>query len=206
MVSKTQKKDKRGGPRPGSGRKAGFGPFGETTAAIRVPVSQLESVKDFLASYRQRIEASREATKQLLGQMMLPLGEPPKQRIQLYGTKIRAGFPSPADDYVEAELDLNEFLIKNPPATFMLTVEGDSMTGAGIFDGDTIVVDRSITPKHDHVVVAAVDGQLTVKRLYMQNGMTRLEAEHPGFSPILLQDGQELVIFGVVTSSIHPVK
>lgn len=197
---------KHGGKRTGAGRKPGYGAYGEATTAIRVPNSQLSSVMDFLSGYRQRIELSKEATKRLIGQMMLPLDEPPKQRIPLYGTKIRAGFPSPADDHVEAELDLNEFLIKNPPATFMLTVEGDSMTGAGIFDGDTIVVDRSLNPKHGNIVVAAVDGQLTVKRLYKRYGKTRLDAENPGYQPIELQDGQELIIFGVVTSCIHPIK
>ena len=196
----------RGGARPNSGRKPGFGPYGEATEAIRVPVSQIDSVKEFLAGYKERVATTKDAAKQLAGQMMLPLNEPPKQRIPLYGTKIRAGFPSPADDYVEARLDLNEHLIKNPPATFMLRVDGNSMVGAGIFQGDILVVDRSIEPKHDHIVVAVIDGEHTVKRLYKRNGMTKLIAENPEFPPIELQDGQELVIFGVVTSSIHAVK
>jgi DNA polymerase V len=198
--------NKHGGRRKGAGRKPGYGRYGEATKLLRIPNSQLKSVTDFLLDYQKRIELSKEATKRLIGQMMLPLDEPPEQRIPLYGTKIRAGFPSPADDYIEAELDLNQLLIKNPPATFMLRVEGDSMTGAGIFQGDTIVVDRSLNPKHGNVVVAAIDGQLTVKRLYKRNGRTRLDAENSSFAPIELQDGQELIIFGVVTSCIHPVK
>lgn len=130
----------------------------------------------------------------------------PPLLIPIFGTKVRAGFPSPADDHMEAELDLNEYLIKNPPATFMLRVKGDSMTGAGIFDGDVIVVDRSILAEHGAVVVAAIDGELTVKRLYRRFGKTRLDAENPAYQPIALKDGQELQIFGVVTSCIHPVK
>lgn len=195
-----------GGARHGSGRKPGYGPYGEPTTAIRVPESQLSSVIEFLGEFKQRVALNKQAEQQLTGQMMLALTEPPSQRIPIYGTKIRAGFPSPADDHIEAELDLNEFLIKNPPATFMLKVKGDSMVGAGIFDGDTIIVDRSLNAKHGDVVVAALDGQLTVKRLYRRYGKTRLDAENPAFNQIELQDGQELLIFGVVTPSIHPVK
>ena len=142
----------------------------------------------------------------IMKSIILPSRAAAPLRIPIFGTKVRAGFPSPADDHMEAELDLNEYLIRNPPATFMLRVQGDSMTGAGIFDGDVIVVDRSLSAGHGSVVVAAVDGGLTVKRLYRRFGKTKLEAENPAYQPIVLQDGQELQIFGVVTSCIHPVK
>ena len=130
----------------------------------------------------------------------------PVQRLPLFGHTVPAGFPSPADDYVEDWLDLNQLLIHNKSATFILRVKGDSMLNAGIHDGDIIVVDRSIEPADRAVVVAVVDGELTVKRLVMRNGITELHAENPKYAPIRFKEGQELTIWGVVTSSIHGVK
>ena len=130
----------------------------------------------------------------------------PVQRLPLFGHTVPAGFPSPADDYVEDWLDLNQLLIHNKSATFFLRVKGDSMLNAGIHDGDIIVVDRSIEPADRAVVVAVVDGELTVKRLVMRNGITELHAENPKYAPIRFKEGQELTIWGVVTSSIHGVK
>lgn len=130
----------------------------------------------------------------------------PAQAFPLYSHSISAGFPSPADDYIEDRLDLNELLVSNKPATFFLRVQGDSMINAGIYDGDLIVVDRSLRPLHRSIVVAVVDGELTVKRLFIRNGMAELHAENPKYMPIRLQDEQELTIWGVVTSAIHQVK
>lgn len=132
--------------------------------------------------------------------------EPRRQRLPLFANRVPAGFPSPADDYMEDRIDLNEQLVRNPPATFFIRVKGNSMVGAGIFDGDTLVVDRSIEPKSGHVVVAVVDGELTVKRLSMHRGRTRLLPENPEFQPIEFRDGQELQVWGVVTNAIHPIK
>lgn len=126
--------------------------------------------------------------------------------LPLYGHKIAAGFPSPADDYVEAHLDLNQLLVRNRAATFFLRVQGDSMIGAGIHDGDIIVVDRSLEATDRSVVVAAVDGELTVKRLRLRSGSTELHAENPAYAPIRFREGQDLCIWGVVTSAIHTVK
>lgn len=128
------------------------------------------------------------------------------QAIPLFAHAVPAGFPSPADDYVEDRLDLNQLLIQNKSATFFLRVKGDSMIGAGINDGDIIVVDRSIAPTERAVVVAVVDGELTVKRLAYCNGVAELHAENPKYQPIRFREGQELTIWGVVTSSVHTVK
>jgi DNA polymerase V len=124
----------------------------------------------------------------------------------LFGHKVAAGFPSPADDYVEERLDLNSLLVRNRSATFFLRVQGHSMTGAGIHDGDIIVVDRSLEPVDRSVVVAVVDGELTVKRLRLHNGRTELHAENPDYAPIELQQDQDISIWGVVTSAVHTVK
>lgn len=196
----------RGGKRPGAGRKPGQGRYGEGTTVVRVPNSQIVSVSKFLEAYEKRVAGTRKAAKKLAGQMMLPLAEPPAQRIPLYGYSISAGFPSPADDYIEDRLDLNQLLVSNQPATFFLRVKGDSMINAGIHDGDIIVVDRSVQPVDRSVVVAVVDGELTVKRLVTRSGSAELHAENPKYAPIRFQDGQELTIWGVVTSAVHQVK
>lgn len=131
-----------------------------------------------------------------------PATSPERFFAPLFSHSVRAGFPSPADDYAEA-LDLNEYLIAHKEATFFLRAKGLSMTGAGIQDGDLLVVDRSLTPAHRCVVIAVVDGGFTVKRLYKRASRIRLLAENPDFAPIDFQDGQELQIWGVVTSVIH---
>ena len=140
------------------------------------------------------------------GQVMMPDIMMPLNPVPLHSHSVSAGFPSPADDYVEDQLDLNEFLIRNKPATFFLRVKGDSMLNAGIHDGDIIVVDRSLRPVHRSIVVAVVDGELTVKRLHLQKGGAELHAENPQYEPILLGSGQELMIWGVVTCAVHTVR
>ncbi|MHB1677157.1 MAG: LexA family protein [Sulfuriferula sp.] len=130
----------------------------------------------------------------------------PVQLASLYGHKVSAGFPSPADDYIEAKLDLNQLLVRNKAATFFLRVKGDSMINAGIHDGDIIVVDRSITPTDRSVVVAVIDSELTVKRLVINHGIAELHAENPRYAPLRFKKGQELTIWGVVTSAVHTVK
>ena len=128
------------------------------------------------------------------------------QYLPLYGHKVSAGFPSPADDYVEGKLDLNQLLIQNKSATFCLRVKGDSMINAGIHDGDIIVVDRSVKAVGRSVVVAVIDGELMVKRLVYINGIAELHAENPKYTPILLKESQELTIWGVVTNAVHSVR
>jgi len=135
-----------------------------------------------------------------------PTQHAPLQHIPLYGHKVPAGFPSPADDYVEDKLDLNQLLIQNKSATFFLRVKGDSMIDAGIHDGDIIVVDRSVEAVDRSVVVAVIDGELTVKRLVWRNGAAELHAENQKYAPILCKEGQELTIWGVVTNAVHSVK
>lgn len=141
-----------------------------------------------------------------LEQILLPANIAPVCFTPLYSHSISAGFPSPADDYIEDRLDLNALLIDNKAATFFLRVKGDSMINAGIHHGDIIVVDRSLQPVHRAIVVAVVDGELTVKRLITFGDTTELHAENPKYAPIRLQEGQELTIWGVVTSSVHQVR
>ena len=117
-------------------------------------------------------------------------------------SRVRAGFPSPAEDLGAQRIDLTQVLITHPQATYLLRAQGHSMTEAGIFDNDILVVNRAITPRHNHIVVAVVDGDFTVKRLYQQAGRIRLKAANPTFVDIVPRDGQTLEVWGVVTSCI----
>ena len=123
--------------------------------------------------------------------------------LPLFLSRIPAGFPSPADDFIESALDLNAYLVRNPAATFMVRVSGDSMIGAGIHDGDILVVDRSEEPSHGKIVVAVLDGELTVKRLHLKNGERLLVPENPRYKAVRLEAEQELHVWGVVTSVVR---
>ncbi|SFK15393.1 SOS response UmuD protein. Serine peptidase. MEROPS family S24 [Desulfomicrobium apsheronum] len=125
--------------------------------------------------------------------------------LPLYLHRIPAGFPSPADDYIESGLDLNDLLVRNPAATFMVRVSGDSMIGVGIHDGDILVVDRSETAVHGKIVVAALDGEMTVKRLHLKDGQCRLVPENKAFQPIQVGTEQDLQVWGVVVGVVRRV-
>jgi len=121
----------------------------------------------------------------------------------LFIVTIPAGFPSPAEDYVEGPLDLNRHLIPHPAATFFVKVKGDSMIGAGIHSGDLLIVDRAVTAIHNSVIIAVLDGDLTVKRLYRVGGILRLMPENPAYPPIEIHPGTDFEVWGVVTKVIH---
>lgn len=112
---------------------------------------------------------------------------------------IQCGFPSPAEDHQRTRLDIRDLLIHQPDATFFMRVRGNSMINAGIDDGDFIIVDRSITPRHNHIVLAIIDGEFTLKKLYQKGRITRLQAANPDFADININPEQELSIWGVVT-------
>ena len=125
------------------------------------------------------------------------------QHLPLAGERVAAGFPSPADDYVDVGIDLNDQLIRHPTSTFFLRVSGDSMNGAGIHDGDLLVVDRSLDPRPGRVVVAVLDGGFTLKRLTRHQGRLRLEAANPSYPPLDLQSCDDAQIWGVAIHVIH---
>jgi DNA polymerase V len=169
----------RGGRRVGAGRPKGSNVYGVSTKTVRIPETMVNKVLQFV---RNRC-----------------------YELPLYGCAVPAGFPSPADDHLDGTIDLNEFLIKHPSATFFVRASGESMKGAGIHDGDVLIVDRSLEPVDGKIVIAAVDGELTVKRLRRKGGRTTLEPDNPDYPVLDLHDGQDAVIWGVVTSVIHVV-
>jgi len=123
--------------------------------------------------------------------------------LPLFISKVPAGFPSPADDHLEATIDLNQHCIKNPPATFFVRVKGDSMVDAGICDGDMLVVDRSLEPKHNAIVVAVIDGEVTVKSLDLSNNEITLRAKNPMYTDLHITEGMDFMIWGVVSNIIR---
>lgn len=134
--------------------------------------------------------------------ILSPMQGQPPIHAPLFGHKVPAGFPSPADDYVEGRLSLDEHLVRHKEATFFVRAKGHSMAGAGIFDGDLLVVDKSLNPASGDIVIAVMDGELTVKRLIKLGERVILRPENPRFQDIELKDGQELQVWGVVTSSV----
>ncbi len=121
----------------------------------------------------------------------------------LFESRVPAGFPSPAADYEEDRLDLNRYLIRHPAATFFVRAVGDSMIGAGIHCGDLLIVDRSLEPKDKSVVIAAIDGELTVKRIRMEKKKITLEPENKSYSVRQITEDTDFQVWGVVTNVIH---
>jgi len=140
------------------------------------------------------------------GLPILPFtAHPTKLELPLFSGKVAAGFPSPADDYVEKTLDLNELLVKKPAATFFARAQGESMLGAGIHPNDILVIDRSIAPVPGKIVICALNGDMTVKRLERDGEQWRLKAENPDYPDIIIHVELDTLVWGVVTTVIHPV-
>lgn len=139
-----------------------------------------------------------EARQAMSPGVLIPLPDAPHLALPLDVAKVSAGFPSPAADYEDKRVDINDYLVRNPVSTFFFPVQGDSMQGAEIFDGDILVVDRSIRARHGHIIVAFVNGERLVKRLYRRNGRLALIAENPGYHQLEIQEGFELEVWGVV--------
>ena len=161
----------------------------------------------YLNDYKKSVQ--KKVNKQTFEYMLAALN-PPKLFRPIYSGKVSAGlskFPSPAQDYEQEELDLNKHLVKNPPATFYYTVgaDYDSMIDVGILPKALLIVDRSINPKSSHIVVAVVNGEEVVKRLYKWRNVIELRSENKekNYPPIVFSEGQELVFEGVVTSNVN---
>jgi DNA polymerase V len=134
------------------------------------------------------------------------LGRLPASAIPQFLQKLPAGFPSPAADHLEQGLDFNNYLVHRKAATFVFTVSGDSMKNIGIFDGDKVVVDRSVEPKHRDIVVAIVNNEHTLKRLWNTGGVVELRAENPAYRTITFREEDTLNIFGVVIGVVRRLR
>lgn len=125
--------------------------------------------------------------------------------IPIFFAPVKAGFPTPAEDFSEAKLDLNELLIKHPSATFFVRASGDSMTGVGISNNDILIVDKALEINEGKIVIASIDGEFTVKRVKKMKGNLFLIAENENYSPIKINDEDDFQIFGVVTTVIKQI-
>jgi DNA polymerase V len=167
----------RGGKREGAGRKSGSGQFGETTKPIRMPNSLVALAEVFTK------------TKGF--------------KMPFYNAKVPAGYPDDLDDSVAEQVSLYEKFAPNLESTFLIQAMGESMINTGIYPNDTLIVDKSLEAQHGKVVIASVNGELTVKRLHKQNNEIRLLPENPDFSPIEIDESTDLQIIGIVTQVIH---
>ena len=126
-------------------------------------------------------------------------------KIALYLNTVCAGFPSPASDYLEGEIDLNRYLIKNPLATFIVKSQGNCMLQAGIHSGDLLIVDRSIKPKNNSIAIASIDGDLTVKRIKISGKKFLLSSDNKDYGNVKINNESDIFIWGIVTKVIHNV-
>lgn len=182
-----------GGARSGAGRPKGSGKYKEATKAIRVPEGSISYIKKLLENYPNVLGV--DVSQQLKAQ--------PKLAIPLFSSTVAAGYPSPAEDHIEDTLDLNDYMVQRPDSTFMLRVEGESMKNVGIMPGDILVVDRSLTAAHKKIVIAAIGGELTVKRLYQRGGIIKLLPENSAYPEIPIESESDLIIWGVVIGSFR---
>ncbi len=187
------------------GRPAGTGKFREPTQTLRVPVSQAGRIVSYLEDYAAMKSSRDDGNAQALVRAAI---EPPRVGIPFVSSpRPQAGFPSPAADYVEEGLDLNELLIDNPPATFFARVRGESLVDRGIFENDIVAVDRSRAPGRGRVVVAVYQGSIFIKVLGEIDGRLALcsenAAEAQAYPPMYLDEDPDHVIWGVVTSVVR---
>ncbi len=187
---------KQGGAREGAGRPKGRNAYGEPTQPMRIPLSLVQPVEKILHDLSS-VRKSQDIKQ------IIPIIPDEQLQIPLFGSYVEAGFASPADDFVEEYLDLNNLLIKHKDATFFVRVAGLSMIHAGIQPDDILIVDRSIKPAHNKIVIAAIDGEVTVKRLSIKGSEVILKAENPEYPDIPVTG--DLHVWGVVTSVIHQV-
>lgn len=200
-----KKEFEHGGARENAGRKA---QFNEPTKVIRVPESQVNFIKNWLLN-NVKTDNQTDFTSKLKIQQVHPNNDK-IYHIPLATERVAAGFPSPAQDDIEKALDLNEYLIRNENATFIVKANSLSMLDAGIDIDDPLIVDRSIPAKSGDIVIALIDNDFTVKRLIIdtqfQPPKVWLKAENPDYQNIYIEEGQELVIWGVVTYNLKRMR
>lgn len=190
-------KPRHGGTRQGAGRKSAYG---EPTKTLRVPQSVVPVVVSYLDELKRSPQAPGDPTLlRPISALRTPTAVP------ALGRRVRAGKPTSGDDYQEDTVDLGKHLVRDPSSTFVMKVAGWSMRDAGIADGDELVVDRGVAPEDGRIVVADIDGELTVKRLKRATSSWLLQAANPDFADIRVGDKSELNIWGVVTRVLHAV-
>ena len=123
--------------------------------------------------------------------------------LTFYKEAVECGFPSPARDFTEGTIDLNEELIPRPNSTFIVRARGDSMIGSGIYPGDLLIVDRSLSPRNGSIIIAVLDGELSVKGLELNNDQVTLSSSNPNYSDVIVSEEMDFTIWGVCTNVVH---
>lgn len=197
-----------GGKRQGAGRPPQTGLYKEPTVAKRLPISIIPFIDKILEKKKSIVAAATNLSHEVIDQTIEDLFWPvlSKKPRPLFSHSVSAGFPSPADDHMDKALDLNDYLISRPASTFFVRVSGDSMINAGIHPNDILVVDRSIDPQNNSIVIAVVNGELTVKRLQRTPQKVSLIPENPDYPVMDITEDIDFFIWGVVTSVIHQFK
>ncbi len=186
-----------GGKRTGAGRPKGTGKYGSATKAVRLPT-------ELAAQILELLHTPSEPGNLQVTEIIRP-DRCTTQELPLYESPVAGGVHSPAEEYVEGRLDLNKYLIKHPAATFFVRVSGESMTGAGIHPGDLLIVDRAVEAAHGKVVIAVINGELTVKRLHRVGDSLCLMPENSAYPVLNILESMNFEVWGVVTHSIHGV-
>ena len=191
----------RGGKRENAGRPLGTNAYGESTVPIRVPKSQATKIKNFLKAYSIKSESDCIDFYEHIRQVSRPKAG---ITLPLFSSKVAAGFPSPADDHIEKRLDINDYLIEQADATFLVTITGLSMRDVGLLPKDIAIVDRSKVAHIGSMVMAIVDGEFTIKFLGLgEEGKPILMPANPDFKVIEIKENMQFEIWGVVTGSIR---
>lgn len=191
----------RGGKREGAGRKPGTGKFkGKETKTMRVPLDRVEEIK-MLLEFPQKLKP--EPGRVIVDKVFEANAVIHSPQV-MYSTLVAAGLPAPTEDYSEGKIDLNEHLLHNPESTFFVRVSGDSMIDVGIHPGDLLIVDRSLRPSSGRIIIAVINGELTVKRLLKRdNNRLFLMPENINYPAIEITEDMAFMIWGVVTNVIH---
>lgn len=194
----------RGGKRPGAGRTELSGPYREKTKVMRVPESAIPEVREYLER-RPKTLALAPLSALQADEVDISRADlsPEPLRLPLMGGAVAAGFPQPSDEFIEDWLDLNSLYVPDKETTFFIKVKGDSMRDAGIRPGDMLIVDRSRSAEHGDIVIAVLDGELTVKELAIQDAQVRLLPANPEYPVIEIRPHQQLYVWGIVMHSIH---
>jgi len=190
-----------GGKRANAGRKAGSNAYGEATTPLRIPNSKISFIKDYLKYCTDKQPFESVDCSSFMRVDNTPFDN---QNLPLFSSKVHAGFPSPADDHIERRLNINDYLIQQADATFLVTITGLSMRDAGLLPKDIAVVDRSKVAAVGNIVVAIVDSEFTIKTLGLtEKGCPLLIPANPDFQPIEITESMQFEIWGVVTGSIR---
>jgi len=190
----------RGGKRPGAGRRRGSGKYGEPTRPVRLPISWASRLPELLKDLRSCSKDNESLA--LINEVYQP-DNSTIQFLPFYLAPVAAGFPSISEDCIERELDISQHLLSSPESTFLARATGEFAMDLGIYPEDLLIVDTTLSPQDGNIVIAALEGELTLKRLYQTPEKILLLPETADYSPLSISPNKHILIWGIVTHIIH---